>query len=169
MTVVKKSRAGLANFTDKAGAAAVGARLRRLSERIDREATELYAELGVKFEQRWFGTMNLLDLYGPLTVGELAQALGITHVSVSQTRDSLQRSGLTTSDVDPSDGRRRTVRLTKEGKALVARLKPLWTALSQAAAELDQEAGDVLAALERLERALERSSLSERVRRLLRK
>ncbi|MFP2928263.1 MarR family winged helix-turn-helix transcriptional regulator [Pyxidicoccus sp. 3LG] len=169
MNVDKKSREGLASFTDRSGAAAVGARLRRLSERIDREATELYAELGVKFEQRWFGTMNLLDLYGPLTVGELAQALGITHVSVSQTRDSLQRSGLTASDADPSDGRRRTVRLTKEGKALVARLKPLWAALSQAAEELDQEAGEVLAALERLERAMDRSSLSERVRRLLRK
>ncbi|QSQ24513.1 MarR family transcriptional regulator [Pyxidicoccus parkwayensis] len=165
----KKPREGLTDFTNRSGAAAVGARLRRLSERIDREATELYAELGVTFEQRWFGTLNLLDLYGPLTVGELAQALGITHVSVSQTRDSLQRSGLTTSDADPSDGRRRTVRLTKEGKALVARLKPLWAALSEAAVELDQEAGNALAALERLERALDRSSLTERVRRLIRK
>ena len=45
-------------------------------------------------------------------------------------------------------------------------LKPLWAALSQAAEELDREAGDVLAALKRLERAMDRSSLSERVRRI---
>jgi len=72
--------------TNQAGAAAIGARLRRLSERIDRDAGRLYAEAGIDFEQRWFGVINLLALLGPRTVGELASFLGVSHASVSQVR-----------------------------------------------------------------------------------
>ncbi len=151
------------DYTRRAGPAAIGARLRTLSERIDREAAQLHASVGVPFEQRWFGVLNLLDRYGPLTVGELAQGLGITHASVSQTRDSLEREGLTTWEPDPADGRRRRLRLTDAGAALVTRLTPLWTALSEAAVELDREADGVVAALDRLDQALEQASLVERV------
>ena len=113
----------LSNYTSRAGGAALGARLRRISERIDREAAQLYAELGVKFEQRWYGTLNLLDQFGSLTVGELAEALGISHVSVSQTRDSLHKAGFVETTADPEDARRRMLHLSKKGRALVNRLR----------------------------------------------
>ena len=57
--------------------AAIGARLRRLSERIDREANAIYAEMDIEFEQRWFGVLNQLALSGPMSVGELAAVLGV--------------------------------------------------------------------------------------------
>ena len=161
------AREGLADFTRNQGAAAIGARLRRLSERIDRQASRLYADAGVVFEQRWFGVLNLLALYGPLSVGEMAASLGVSHVSVSQTRDSLQRAGLVASEPDPRDARSRKLRLSPEGAALTVTLKPLWTALSEVSAELDREAGGVVALLDRLDQALDREALGERVRRRL--
>lgn len=155
------------DYPRASGAAALGARLRRLSERIDRDAGRLYAELDVRFEQRWFGVFNQLVLHGPRSVGDLAAVLGVTHVAVSQVRQALVAEGLVAEDRDPRDGRSRVLRLTDQGQALARRLAPAWNALSAAAVELNAEAHDVLAALERLETALDRSSILDRTRRAL--
>src|SRR3954447_15532095 len=103
----------------QASDAAIGARLRRLSERIDREANAIYHQQGIAFEQRWYGILSLLDARGPLSVVEIARILGITHVAVSQTRRSLMEAGLVASSSDDKDGRRRTLSLTKDGAAFV--------------------------------------------------
>ncbi|TWB63515.1 MarR family winged helix-turn-helix transcriptional regulator [Nitrospirillum viridazoti] len=151
------------DYSRRLGGAALGARLRRLSETIDGDATRTYDTLGVTFEQRWFGVLNQLVLNGPLTVGELAGHLRITHVSVSQTRASLEKAGLARTTADPDDARRRRLALTPAGMALVDTLRPLWRALETAALELDAEAQAVTAALDRLEDALARRSLYQRV------
>ncbi|MGH6963047.1 MAG: MarR family winged helix-turn-helix transcriptional regulator [Phenylobacterium sp.] len=151
------------DYTRKAGGAAVGGRLRRLSEWIDGDSGRIYATLGVRFEQRWFGVLNQLSLRGEVAVGELAATLRITHASISQTRQSLEAAGLIDARPDPKDGRRRQLRLTAAGKDLVARLSPLWRALDDAAQELNDEAGDAAAALDRLDDALAQRSWFERV------
>ena len=159
------TKAELSNYTSRAGGAALGARLRRLSERIDREVAQFYTQQGVAFEQRWYGTLNLLDRFESLTVGELSGALGISHVSVSQARDSLHRAGLVETAADPEDARRKMLRLSKKGRALVDRLRPTWAALSAAAEALDREAGGVVEALDRLERLLDARSIGDRAKR----
>jgi len=152
------------DYTRRQRAAALGGRLRRLSERIDREAMEVYSGLGLAFEQRWFGLVNLLDRYGPLSVGELAEALGITHASVSQSRASLARAGHVRARPDAEDARSRRLELTASGRRLAARLRPVWDAMERVARALDAEAGGVVRVLERLEQALAEQSLGERVR-----
>lgn len=143
--------------------AALGGRLRRLSAAIDADAARVYAARGIAFEQRWFGVMNQLAIAGPLTVLELADVLGITHASVSETRRSLEKSGFVISQADPDDGRRRVLTLSPSGQAFVEKLRPLWNAFDSAARDLDAEAGNVTQALARLERALARKSLSQRI------
>ncbi len=152
------------DYVAATGGAALGARLRRLSAAIDADAPRVYAELGIKFEQRWFGVINQLAIGGPLSVRELADRLGITHASVSETRQSLQRAGLITSTADDSDARRRVLALSGSGLALVTQLRPLWEAFDEAARELDQEAGGVTLALAQLEEALNRSPLFQRIK-----
>jgi DNA-binding MarR family transcriptional regulator len=144
------------------GGAALGARLRRLSERIDREIAALYAARGETMEQRWLSPLDLLDRFGPLSVGQMAQALGVSHVAISQVREQLERSGLVRLDPDHADGRRRLLSLSDKGRALVARLRPLWNAMVASAKALDAEAGGTVAALGRLEAALDRASVLER-------
>lgn len=145
------------------GGAAIGARLRRLSDRIDRDAARVYAALGVQFEQRWMGVLSLLAERGAMAVGELAESLRISHPSVSQTRRSLIGAGIIAEQADPRDARRRTLHLTPEGVALVARLRPAWAALELAGEVLNREAGNTVLALNRLELALDGLSLERRV------
>ena len=145
------------------GGAALGARLRRLSAAIDADASRVYAAKGIRFEQRWFGVINQLARAGPLSVRELAGLLGITHASISETRQSLEAAGLIASRADPSDGRRRVLTLSPSGEALVAQLQPLWDTFDDAARELDAEAGGVTEALARLEKALAQRSLHDRI------
>ncbi|WP_369060804.1 MarR family transcriptional regulator [Caulobacter sp. 73W] len=151
-------------YTTRAGGAAIGARLRRLSERIDRDANRLYAETGVPFEQRWFGVVNLLNLQGAMSVGELAAQLGVSHATVSQVRNALNTAGLVSWEGDKSNPRLRRLRLSPQGQATARRLEPLWNALSETAVELNDEAQNAVGALERLDRAVQRRSLYERVK-----
>ena len=157
----------MVDYTRKYGPAAIGARLRRLSESIDEDAGRIYVDLGIDFQQRWVGILEQLHDRGAQPVGELAASLGIRHSSVSQTRRSLEEAGLVESEVDPQDGRSRLLRLSGRGKELVRRLQPLWKILNATSLELDQEADHVIAALDRLDRALERLSLYDRVRQKL--
>ena len=154
---------GKADQIRKVGAQALGTRLRRLSEQIDRDAAQCYKRFGVRFEPRWFGTIDQLRMNGGMSVSELAEALGITHVSVSQTRKSLEDQGLIASAPDPQDGRRAVLSLTDAGQALIRELTPLWDAMMAASIELDEEAMGIAKALGQLDDALERRSLFDRV------
>jgi MarR family transcriptional regulator, organic hydroperoxide resistance regulator len=145
------------------GSAAIGARLRRLSQRMDAEADQLYVELGVNFRQRWYGPLGLLTENESLSASEIASALSISQSAVSQTRNSLVVAGYIKEEVDPGDGRRRRLLLTDAGFALVRRLQPFWAELNAIAEDLDREAGNVSAALDRLEGALDSCSLADRI------
>ena len=151
------------DYTRNAGGAAIGARLRRLSELIDGDTTRIYETLGIRFEQRWFGVLNQLILDGPATVSELASALRISHASVSQTRQSLERAGILRAEPDASDARRRTLKLTPAGRRLVNQLRPVWQALDRAALELNAESGHVAKALDRMDDALAKMSMFDRI------
>lgn len=152
-----------ADYSRDAGGAAIGARLRRLSERIDRETAQIYAARGVRFEQRWYGILNQVVLNGPMSVTEIAATLRVTHVSVSQARQALEAAGLVKTSSDEADARRRLIALTASGRALVKKVAPLWQALSDSAAALDAEAGNLVRLLDRLEDALDAQSLEDRV------
>lgn len=143
--------------------AAIGAQLRRLSDRIDRDVGRIYASEGVVFEQRWFGVLNQIVQNGPMTVGEIAAALRITHVSVSQSVRSLEGAGHLKSEPSTTDRRSRRLDLSDAGRALVMRMFPVWDRLNREAEVLNEEVGDLASALEKLEAALDRRSIFERV------
>jgi DNA-binding MarR family transcriptional regulator len=155
------------DYTRSYGPAAIGGRLRRLAERIDEDAARIYAELGIPFEQRWVGVMEHLAEHGPASVTTIADALGISHPSVSQTRRSLEVAGLVQSQAHRSDARARTLSLSPAGRRLYAELVPVWKVFNAVAERLNDEAGDVVAALDRLDEALQADSLQERIRRAL--
>jgi len=160
---MKKSKhPSIPDATRGHGAAAIGGRLRRLSERIDQDCARIYAERGIRFEQRWLGVLSQLAWEGPQSVGRLAVSLGISHASVSQTRKSLEKAGLIVSRTDATDARSQTLRLSAEGKRLFARLSRILDSLKAVSVDLNDEAGQALEALDRLDQALNRRSLYER-------
>src|SRR5262245_35499547 len=146
------------------GTAAFGTRLRRLSERLDRDVRALYRAHSIDFEPSWFPVFVALSEAGPMSVGELAERMGITHAAVSQIRGKLIKAGLVRVRADVSDARRQMLQLTERGQALVKRLKPLWAGVAQATDALcKQYAPQLLQQMSALEAALDERSLFERV------
>src|SRR5258706_14829021 len=131
----------LSDVTRQLGAAAVGGRLRRLSERIDEDCARIYADCGIDFEQRWLGLMNVLASQGPQSVGKLAVILGISHPSVSQSRKALQKAGLILAETDAKDARTIHLRLSPKGRRLFARVLPILELLITVSVEATDEAG----------------------------
>jgi DNA-binding MarR family transcriptional regulator len=97
-----------------------------------------------------------------MSVGEIASALRLTHVSISQARRSLEAKGFVHSLPDGKDARRRPIALTAKGEALTRELAGLWQVLGDSAAELNAEAGDLIPLLDRLDDALAERSLLDR-------
>jgi DNA-binding MarR family transcriptional regulator len=150
------------------GAAAFGTRLRRLSEQLDRQVETLYRAHDSGFSPRWFPVVTLLREHGPLSVGELAALIGITHVAVSQVRGELIRYGLVRAKADRADRRRQILELTGKGKRQCEALEPLWRAVAQATQVLWAEAApNFLKQLDRIEAALERSPMNTRAAKFL--
>lgn len=159
MTDIRK-----ADFLAAAGAQAIGGRLRRLSDLIDGQTRQAYADQGIEFEQRWFGVLMQIIIHKTVSVSDIADALRISHVSVSQSCTSLIKAGLVNKVKDPNDKRRSILSLTDEGQDFSAKLRPLWDALNDVAVALDKEAGGVVDILARLETALTQTSIAERVK-----
>lgn len=150
------------------GEMALASRLRRLSDRLMAEASRLYHDRGIDFEPRWFLLFHELCRSGPLPVTEVAERIGVTHPAVNQSAAELMKRGLLESAPDTRDKRRRLLRPTPRAKNLVEKLEPIWEETRGAAVELLEEAGcDLLASLERMEEALDRRSMYERVQRRL--
>lgn len=155
----------MTDYVRQKGAAAFGTRLRRLSERLDRQVQALYREHDVSFRPRWFAVVSALREKAVLSVGELAVLLGITHAAISQLRRELIAADLVRAKPDPKDARRQLLELSPHGKRVVTKLQPLWQAIAAATQALCIEAAPgLLENLDALEDALEREPMAKRVR-----
>jgi len=154
----------MADFIRQKGTAAFGTRLRRLSERLDREVEAIYAAHGVAFQPRWFPVISALAEKGEASVGELAAMIGITHAAISQVRGELITAGLIRVKTDPADKRRQLLTLSVKGQRYAETLAPVWRAITAATeALLAGAAPGLIATLDRIESALDTQSMIERV------
>ena len=156
------------NTPKQQGAAAFGMRLRRLSEQLDWQGESLSPTRGHAFEPRWFPVIVLISEHGPLSVGELAFLIGITHAAVSQVRGELIRQRILRGKTDPADRRRQILELTKKGEKLSRKLQPLQSAVAAAIQALWKEvAPGFPRQLDRIEAALRRTPMDVRARKFL--
>ncbi len=147
------------------GSLALGSRLKRLSDRFMVEAAAIYAEQDASFEPRWFPLYSVLRETGPMTTGEAAKALRLSHAAVSQIARDMVTRGAATATKDKIDERKTRLALTAKGKDLAAKLEPLWKDMRAAVDEITAETGiDVISALSRLERVLDERSIAERMK-----
>ena len=147
------------------GELALASRLRRLADTLQKDVTDVYGELGIDFQARWFPVLVALRDAEPMPVTALAARLGLTHQAVSKTARLLTARGLVREVADPGDARRKRVALSREGRTLCRRLDRVWQEIRLANRELLREAGvDLLADLDRLETDLAGRSMADRVR-----
>ena len=154
----------MADFVKGRGVGAFGTRLRRLSERLDRDIRELYRARGIDFEPSWFPVFAAIDELGPLSVGDMAAYTGVSHAAVSQIRAKLLYEGLIVVKADDADLRRQMLHMTPKGKALLSRMRPLWRAIAEATEALCEESSpNILRDLDGVEAALDRTNMQKRV------
>jgi N-acetylglutamate synthase-like GNAT family acetyltransferase/DNA-binding MarR family transcriptional regulator len=145
---------------------ALASRLRRLTEWLYKDGARIYREQSADFEPRWFPLFYLLKESGPLPVTKAASQLGFSHPAINQIAGQMSRRGFLESIKDKKDERRHLLRLTKKGKIAVLSLQPVWADIKAAANELLSEAGsDFLNGIGRIEDALNKSGMYERVTR----
>lgn len=153
------------DFYDRVGIVGLGSRLRRLSESITGDSTEIYKLQGIKFEPKWWPVFYVLYKDGPCSVKEIAEKVGHSHPSVSQTTKGMIKKGIVKAEKDETDGRITLLSLTQQGLDLIPDLEELYIDVRKAVDELLQETyHDIWKALQDLEYALAQKDLLSRVK-----
>ncbi len=145
----------------------LGSRMKRLGERLQAEAQAVIGNVDVEAGKVGHSPiLAALDHAGPLSVGELAQALGQSQPGITRMVGKLKKAGLLTMLADDNDQRIRRVALSGQGAALVDNLKRnVWPAIDKAVAEIcDGLSGSTLEQLEAIEDALGAVPLMRRVK-----
>jgi DNA-binding MarR family transcriptional regulator/ribosomal protein S18 acetylase RimI-like enzyme len=144
---------------------ALASRLKRLSDRLMEDMAEIYREANADFHPRWFTVFMTLHDQDGQTLTEIARKLSISHTAVNKIVTNMARHGLVEKKKDADDGRRLRVFLTGKGRRMRGELDNLWKGVKSANAELLSEAGvDLLDNLNRIEDALDRRDMGNRIR-----
>lgn len=141
----------------------LGSRLKRLAERMQSGASKIIADTGLPLQPAQMPLLAALDR-GPLTVGQLVEAVGSSQPGVTRAVGQLVSLGLVGSKRG-KDQRQRTLSLTPVGQAAMARIRLLiWPRIGRAVTELlDGVSGPLLAQIEAIEAALALRPLDARV------
>lgn len=153
------------DFIKELGYLAIATRMKRLTDRFMRGAIEVYQSFNIDFEPRWFALFYLLHSRGePLSISEISQSLKMSHPAVIQISQMLVKKGLIESFQDGGDRRIRRLGMTAKGKEMASALQPIWNDFEIATARMFEGAGvDMLDVIQKIERELNRASISERI------
>jgi DNA-binding MarR family transcriptional regulator len=143
------------------GYLSLGTRLKRMGETLQAQTQAVLAAHGFEQPAAHFPLLAALGRLGPLSVGDLSQAVGVSQPVTTRSLRGLENDGLVQSATSVEDRRVRRVSLSRKGRGLVQRAqREAWpaieTAVAQACAGLT---GDLLAQLAALEAALEQRPL----------
>ena len=149
------------------GHLALGTRLKRLGDRLQAQTQVILDDAAVPVPASHLPPLAALNEVGPMTIGDLSRALGVSQPGVTRMTATLEAAGLVRSGAAEDDGRARVVALSPAGRQLLARLRRRTFPLVEAAVReaCDDDSGRFLAQLARLEDALEEMPLSARAAR----
>ena len=110
------------------GMLAVVTRLKRASDAMIHDGRRMYKELGLDIEPNWFAVFKLLRTRGPLSIMEIADAIGLSHPSVITMINKMSKAGYLVESRTASDSRRRILSLTPRAEERVPEFERVWNA-----------------------------------------
>ncbi len=143
----------------------LGSRLKRLAERFQADAGKIIRAAGFPIQPAQFPLLAAIDRFGPLTVGEAVDALGVSQPAVTRNALSLVDLGLLDASRGGTDQRQKTLALTEQGVELMTRAKRLiWPRVDTAVRDMCSNlSGPFLEQITMLEAEFDHSSLEQRV------
>jgi DNA-binding MarR family transcriptional regulator len=145
----------------------LGSRFKRIGERLQSDVQRILDEQQIPIQAGQFPALAAVDRLGPITIGELADAIGITQPGATRVAAQLADAGLLDIQQARDDQRRRLVSLTSNGQGLVdASKRQLWPEIEEAVAAICGDlTGPLLEQLTSIERDLETLPLNRRIAR----
>lgn len=146
------------------GFLAMGTRMKRIGERLQADTQVLMETMELPVGPGQCPMLAAIDMLGPLTIGEIAEALGITQPAITRSVNQLAELDYLTVRSAEDDQRRRIVDLTEEGRQLVKRAKAeIWPRIEAAVRDLcGGLSGPLLEQLAAVEDGLAARSLKQR-------
>ena len=144
----------------------LGSRLKRIGERLQADTQRVMDDMGAALQASQYPFLAALDRLGPLTIGELAGAVGITQPGVTRTVLQLIKLGLVKARQAPEDQRRKIITLTTKGQKVVdASKRDVWPRIENAVTDLcGKLSGPLLVQLAAIEDGLAALPLDRRGR-----
>lgn len=99
----------------------------RAARSLGRRFDDAFRPIGLTNGQ--YSLLAALSQCAPVSIGELATALGMDRTTMTAALKPLARRRLLRVAVDPADRRNRLVGMTKLGAAALAKARPLWRAM----------------------------------------
>lgn len=143
----------------------LGSRMRRIGERLQAETQQVMAWNNVPIQANQYPLLAALDENGPLSVNELAEALGVSQPGITRNIGQLKKQDIVIVLPGETDRRTRVVSLTELGRAIVRQGRAeVWPLLEACIANIMADAsGTLLQQLDHLEQGLEEASFLKRI------
>ena len=142
----------------------LGSRLKRLAERMQGDVVRVAEHAGLDIQPSQYPLLTSLDLYGPRTIGDLAEALKLSQPTITRSVARLIEMGLVEVSRQQRDQRHKTISLSDAGAKAMMRSKLLvFPRVEAAVLELtDDLHGPLLDQIATLERRLAERPLDQR-------
>jgi DNA-binding MarR family transcriptional regulator len=149
------------------GLLCLGSRLKRIGERLQADTQEIMESLGVPVQASQYPLIAAIDRLGPLSIGEMAEAVGITQPGATRAVSLLMKLGVLETQPAEDDQRRKVMSLTPRGRKLVEDGKrEVWPKIEGAVADLCRGfSASLLDQLAAIEDGLEEAPLKARAAR----
>lgn len=142
----------------------LGTRMKRLGERLQADTQAIVDAMELPVGAGQCPMLATIDRLGPLAVGDLAEALGVTQPAVTRSVSQLADLGYLVVKPAGDDQRRRIVDLTESGRTLVNHAKAaIWPRIEAAVRDLCGDlTGPLLEQVACIEDGLTTRSLKQR-------
>ena len=142
----------------------LGTRLKRLAERMQADVLKVAAGAGLPIQPSQYPLLALIEREGSVTVGQIAETLGISQPGVTRNMARLVELGLVEMTRDGRDQRQKSLSLSDAGKAAMEVSKrEVWPRIDMAVAAIcEQLSGPLLGQISAIEHALDEKPLDQR-------
>ena len=156
------------DFIKDLGGLAIASRLKRLSELLFLQVSQVYIDRDIDFEPKWFPTFMAIFKHGEQSILEISEKLGVSHAAVNLTAKELLEAKLICEKQDINDKRRRILSLTAVGKLKALELEITWKDIRASVENLLKDSQiDLITSLNCVEDTAKKLSISERAKKIL--